>query len=187
MGFLRKIIGAPNALVRTIAEKLLIGRLRDVAAGKYGPGWQKAYDAAKGLKSYTGVVCGCAGFVLAGFGDNAAADTAFGVGAFLVTVGLADKAVRQPGRPEFLSNSAVYRLLADNSGAIAAALGSAYAYVQSAGCTSFMFHGYAVTCAVQSNILAGLALALVYVGILDHGLTSQTPAAAKAAAASKEG
>jgi hypothetical protein len=187
MGILRKILGAPNALLRTVAEKLLIGRIRDAAAGKYGPGWQKVYDAAKGVKSKTGLGLGLAGFVLSAMGMSTEANYVFGAGGFLLAVGLADKATNAPGRPEILSNSALYRFLADNSGTIATVLGSAYTYVKSEGCTSYMVHGYAVTCDVQANALAALAFALVYVGILDHGLTSQTPAAVKAAAASKEG
>jgi hypothetical protein len=99
--------------------------------------------------------------------------------AVAIAAGLADKAVRTPGRPEWAANSAIYRALADNAGLLSTVIGSATAYVLSEGCSSFDLRGFAVTCQMQQQGLTVLTLALVYLGILDQAFVGKSPAQAR--------
>lgn len=181
MNALRWIASRPNAVFRKLAEELLIHRLRDCGAGKYGPTWQKIYDALAGAKSITGFAIGATGFILMTLGYDGPADTAVTViGGVLLAAGLADKAVNQPGRPEWAANNGLYKLLADHAGLLATAFTSGFAYVTGAGCTAYVIHAVTLTCSTQGKILLGIAAALAYIGVLDVGFLAQTPASLKA-------
>jgi hypothetical protein len=183
MNIFKKIIGLPNSALRSAARALLINRLRDCGSGKYGPGWQKAYDTLAGAKSITGFAIGATGFILMTLGYDDPADTAVTVvGGLLLAAGLADKAVNSPGRPEWAANSNLYRLLAEHAGWLATAFTSGFAYVTGASCTAYVIHGVTLTCATQGKVLLGIAAALAYIGVLDVGFLAQTPASLKAQA-----
>lgn len=72
------------------------GLLRDVAAGKKGPGPQRVYLWLQGKKTPIGFALGACAAVLAAFVDEAAQYSGIlaTVAAFLVSIGLADKAWR---------------------------------------------------------------------------------------------
>lgn len=93
----------------------------------------------------------------------------------LVAAGLADRAVRTPGRPAWAAESALYRLLSDNSGAISTVLGSAFAYTATTTCSPLDLHWLVLSCAQQTKALGGLTLAFVYLGILDTAFLGAVP------------
>ncbi len=178
---LGKILGAPNAVLRGIAEHAIVGRLSDAAAGQYGPGVASVLAALKGKKLIIGTLLGALAFLAAGLGFDGAAFWLAWIGGPLAAVGLVDKAVHEPGRPDFLADSALYRLLADNAGSIASGLLAAFAYVTSADCVPRTLSGWTVTCTTQGHVLLGVSLLLVYLGILDQGFLTKTPGAVRTA------
>jgi hypothetical protein len=180
MKILKKLLGVPNALIRAIAEKTIVGFLRDGFAGQHGPAVQRVLEALKGKKLFIGGTLGGLAFLAAGLEYDQVAFWLGWTGGPLAAVGLVDKAIHEPGRPDFLAENALYRLLADNAGTIAAALLSAFAYVSGADCITRFLGSVAISCAAMGQALMALSLALVYLGILDAGFLSKTPAAVKA-------
>ena len=179
MNPLKKLLGLPNAALRKIAEVAVVRWLRNSGAADPGTFRRRAYDALAGVKTLSGVLIGGAGFIAWGLGFDAASDCLLWLGSVGVLAGLADRAVRTPGRPEALANSAWYRFLADNAGMLSTLLGSAWAYVVSAGCTALSVGSYVVACSTQQQILGGVTLALVYLGVIDQGFLGKTPMQAR--------
>lgn len=175
MGFLRKIIGLPNAALRGIAEHFVVRWLRDSGEGKHGEALKRAYWALAGRKTWVALLIGAIGFVLGELDLPTEAAGAWTVAGVLFAAGLADKAVRAPGRPAILADSMWYRALANNAGLIATLLTSAFAYVNGATCVALVVRSLSLSCAGQSQALLAVAAVLVYVGILDHGLLAKAP------------
>lgn len=176
--FLRKILGAPNAALRLLAEQGLIRWLRDGRAGKHGPALERTLAALEGKKTLLGVAFGSIGFILLSFGLDHEAVYVFLVAGAFAGAGIADKAVREPGRPAALENSWLYRFLAQNAGTVATVLTMAFGYVLSQECQPFRFV-VEVSCTAQYRCLFGIAALLVYVGILDQAFLSKTPNAVR--------
>mgnify|MGYP001415127042 CR=1 FL=1 len=179
MSIFRKVLGAPSALIRAIAEKTIVGWLRDGAAGKHGALVQSALAKARGKKFVTGLLLGGLAFLAVGLGFDQAGFWLGWIGGPLAAVGLVDKAIHEPGRPDFLSESTLYRLLADNAGTIASLLLGAFAYTSGADCVTRFAGSFAISCAFQGQALLGGTLALVYLEVLDAGFWSKTPYAAR--------
>lgn len=178
MKILREILGAPNSLLRALAEHLLIRWLREAGAGQHGPGWQRAYQVLAGRKTWIGLAIGCAGFVAEGLEAGWVALAIQAIGAVCIAGGIADKAVRNQGRPALLADNYFYRLLADHAGLLASVLTFCFAYVTGADCGLLDLYWIEFSCAAQRQILGGATLALVYLGVLDVGFLSRTPAQA---------
>ncbi len=82
-------------------SQILVKVIKGASEGKFGPKAQKVYSSLEGLKTWTGAVVVAVTFALetlAGAGlcadCDAYATTAYTVGAFLLSVGLLDGAVR---------------------------------------------------------------------------------------------
>ncbi len=172
---LGKILGIPNALIRSIAEKTIVGWLRDGFDGKHGPAVQRVLQILKGKKLIAGAILGALAFLAAGLGHDQAAFWLGWIGGPLAAVGLVDKAIHEPGRPDLLADSTLYRVFADNAGTIASLLVGAFAYVTGPGCLPRTLAHWTITCTTQSQGLLILTLALVYLGILDQGFLTRTP------------
>lgn len=176
-GFLKRwVVAPPNAVLRWFAEKLIVGWLHDVAAGKLWPEvLLPIYERAKGWKTYTAAGLGLAGFIVMTLGHDSAAKMVMAAAGILGTVGLADKALAQPGRPEWLATSPIYKLLADNAGFVGSTILSAGVYVMSAGCEPLL----GLSCVGQAYALLGITLTFVYVGILDVAFLKTSPWASR--------
>lgn len=181
MKLLKKILGAPNALLRKLAEVAVVKWLRQAGDGTHGETAQAIYNALAWKKTLTGVLIGGLGFIAESQGFTDGATWLQLIGTVFVAAGLADKAVRTPGRPDWAANSAWYRFLADNSGMLSTLLGSAFAYTATTTCAPLDLHWLVLSCAAQTKALGCVTLALVYLGILDTAFLSRTPLQAQQA------
>lgn len=171
---LRKILSVPNAAFQFIAENFLVRWLRDGRAGKHGRFVEYVLTSMAGYKTICGFAFGMIAYMLASFGlDHEAGWVMLFAGA-MFTAGITDKAVQAPGRPLFLENSWLYRFLAQNAGMLASSLTTALAYVMSSACTPVAVYKITITCHAMELTLAGVAIVLVYIGILDQGFMSKT-------------
>jgi hypothetical protein len=171
-----KILGAPSALLRGFAERYLIGWLRGGIEGAHGAFLQRVLLAVQGGKTITGLALGFVTWAGVDLGMSAGLTVALAsVSAILVAVGLADKGLAQPGRPEALAEAPLYRALADNAGLLATLLTSAFASAAGPSCVAWEIRSLSLSCSGQSYLLLVAALALVYIGILDTGFLSRMP------------
>lgn len=166
----------PSKLLRWIGERWIGSLVRQVADGKFGLGLRRAYWAACGWKTQISVVVMCAAFVGLGLGlDPKLAETVGWVGGLFATAGLLDKAVRAGGRPAWLTDNAIYRLGVEYAGTIATALSAALAWTMSAACQPLTAWSWSLSCGIQTQVLLGVILALVYLGILDGAMLARAP------------
>lgn len=175
MKLLGKILGAPNALLRSIACKLIVERLQKAATGAYGETWQRVYVALEGRKTLLAVAVGAIAFALEFAGFSGARYVGYAAGVFALTFGLPDKAVRTPGRPDALASSWLYRFAADNAGTIGTMIVSGAVYVSGPACEAFVVWRVTITCGFQWYALLTVAGALYYLGILDTALLAKVP------------
>lgn len=166
----------PSKLLRWVGERWVGSIVRQIADGKFGLGLRKAYWVACGWKTQISVVVMGAAFIGLGLGlDPKLAETVGWVGGLLATAGLLDKAVRAGGRPAWLTDSAIYRLAVEYAGTIATALSAALAWTMSAACQPLTARSWSLSCAFQTQVLLGVILLLVYLGILDGAMLARAP------------
>lgn len=117
-----------------------------------------------------------AAFVGLGLGlDPKLAETFGWVGGLLASAGILDKAVRAGGRPAWLTDNAVYRLAIEYAGTIATGLSAALAWTMSAACQPLAIWSWSLSCAAQTQVLLGVILLLIYLGILDGAMLARAP------------
>ena len=166
----------PSKLLRWVGERFVGSFVRQVADGKYGLWARNVYWRLAGWKTQISVALMAAAFVALGLGvDPKTAELAGWVGGLLAGAALLDKAVRSGGRPAWLTDNGAYRLAVEYSGTIAAGLSAALAWTMSAACHPFMAWSWSLSCAVQTQILLGVILLLVYVGVLDGAMLARAP------------
>lgn len=164
----------PSKLLRWVGERWVGSIVRQVADGKFGLGLRKAYWAACGWKTQISIVVLGAAFLGLGL-DPKLAETFGWVGGLLATAGLLDKAVRAGGRPAWLTDNTLYRLAIEYAGTIATALSAALAWTMSDACQPLTAWSWSLSCAVQTQVLLGVILLLVYLGILDGAMLARAP------------
>ncbi len=134
-----------------------LGReLRAMAEGKRGPGAQRIYLALQGLKTWTGVALGGASVVLVTQGLDTAAAIVASVAAFLVSVGLADRAWRSA--PGSWAEVQAYAFLRDHWADVVALLAAVTAALTTCeGTTAAMLARLHVSCGTGLVVVAGIA------------------------------
>lgn len=166
----------PSKLLRWLGERFVGSAVRQVADGKYGLWARSLYWKLAGWKTPISIALMAAAFLALGLGvDPKTAELAGWVGGLLAGAGLLDKAVRSGGRPAWLTDNGAYRLAVEYSGTIAAALSAALAWTMSAACQPLTAWSWSISCALQTQVLLGVILLLVYVGILDGAMLARAP------------
>ncbi len=164
---LTKVFGG---LFRAVGLKFLAGWVKDAAEGKHGPRLKAVYWELAGVKSWTGVVVMILGGILLAGGEPAAAVVVASSGAFLVSVGLADKALRQdiPGRFAALRASWIWRLLAQYSGAIASLCVASLVAVRAGTCPG-------LGCDVWFWLIISFGTICEYIGLFESAWQERPP------------
>lgn len=168
-----------NSLFRTLAGKLglrwLTGQIRAAAEGRLGPGWQRAYEAAAGHKTEAGLVLGAACAVCAYLGLPWPAFATGALSTALVGVGLLDARWRQEP-PAYVTSSRWYRLLADHSGDLAAAMGAAALWLSECDrATVELLARVHLTCDQGTVVLGCLGALAGWLGLRDAALAAPPP------------
>jgi hypothetical protein len=166
----------PSKLLRWIGERWIGSLVRQVADGKFGLRLRKLYWSAVGWKTQISILVLGVAFIGLGLGlDPKLAETVGWVGGLAVSAGLLDKAVRSSGRPAWLTDNGAYRLAIEYAGTLATALSAALAWTMSSACHPLTAWSWGVSCSVQTQVLLGVVLALVYLGILDGAMLTRAP------------
>lgn len=168
-----------NALLRKLAGKLGIrwvtGQIRAAAEGRLGPRWRRAYEAAAGHKTETGLALGAACAVCVYLGLEMPAFLTGVLSTALVGVGLLDAKWRQ-SPPAYVFECRWYRFLADHSADIAAAMGAVAAWLSvcSPDAASLLARIH-LTCG-QATVVLGCVGALAgWLGLRDAALAAPPP------------
>lgn len=175
MGLLKKILGAPNAAMRALAEHAVVNRLKSWAEAPADSFQRRAYEAAKGKKTATGLALGIASFWAVVFEQPTLAMWLGSASAVLIGAGLADKALSADGRPAALESSQLYKFLSEHAGWITSGLTIWGTYVMSTGCTAYVVAGLTFTCATQGKIILAIAAAGAYFKVLDVAAVTSIP------------
>jgi hypothetical protein len=156
-------------IVRPLGVQALTRWVRDVAEGDHGATLQRLYWKLTGGKTWIGFALGCLSVsaILLGLDERVGYGLA-GLGTFLVSVGLTDKAWRS-WRPEALTNSTIYRVLAAAPVEVAGAFTAAYAWTASTCAWPDPWCGVA-----QVAVLLCAAVA-IQIGLLDAAWRSPAP------------
>lgn len=166
----------PSKLLRWLGERFVGSCVRQIADGKYGLWARAAYWKLAGWKTPISIAVLAVAFISLGLGvDPRSAELAGWVGGLLAGAGLLDKAVRSGGRPAWLTDNWAYRLAVEYAGTIAAALSAALAWTMSAACHPLVAWSWSLSCAMQTQVLLGVILLLVYVGVLDGAMLARAP------------
>ncbi len=178
--FKKIFVDAPNSAMRKLAEHFVIRWLRDSGEGKHGEAAKKFYWILAGRKTFLGISIGLMGFIITQFPELS--NVGFWIeilGGVLFSAGLADKAIRQNGRPVWAANSAIYKILADNAGFLMTACLSAFAYLAGPDCAAFTIRTLSFSCGLQANTLLVASAVLVYIGVFDEGFLTKVPRKSK--------
>jgi len=165
----------PNKLFRVVAEHVITNWLRDAANGDHGRIIQWILLFIKGKKTAVGFLLGLVGFVGGNVFDPQVLWWCQRIGILLFGVGLIDKAVWTPGRPQWLQDWWLYRLLADHAGFISSTLISAFTMVYGSSCAAWVIHQYSVSCSTRATALLCLTFFFIWVGVLDVGFLTSIP------------
>lgn len=161
-------------MAKPLGIKAALGWIRKVAEGEKGQRLKNAYWWLVGKKTAAGLVLASVSAalgILSAYGmvdiPTSAVATLASVGGFLVEAGILDKGWRGY-RPEALTQSALYRFLAQHPAEVASAFGAAFAW-QANDCT---FGGWCAAILVVLGLLAGAAMQL---GLLDAAWKAPAP------------
>jgi len=106
--------GLIRKLVRSVGIKWITGQVRGAAEGKLGPKWQAVYWWLAGRKRTISTFIAVAAAVAAGAGYVTAAEILASVAVVGMSLGFVDANWRSDESDDWLKDSAVWKLLANN-------------------------------------------------------------------------
>ena len=161
--------GLIRKMIKSVGIKWLTGQVRAAAEGKLGTKWRDAYWFLAGQKRLMSLMlCIVAGATaLMGYTETASAiGVVAGVG---LSLGFVDKNWRETAESDWLKDSWVWKLLANNAPVVTTGLIVLLAWLQGTTCTLGAWCGYG---SIGVSILGA---SLVQVGIVDAAWNAPAP------------
>jgi hypothetical protein len=161
--------GLIRKLVRVVGVRWLTGQIRAAAEGKLGPKWQGLYWWLAGRKRTISTFIAVAAAVVGGMGYVTAAEILAATAVVGMSLGFVDSNWRSEEYDDWLKDSAIWKLLANNSPMITTLALAGLGWLQGTTCTLGEW------CSYLSIALTITMAVFVQIGIVDAAWNAPAP------------
>jgi hypothetical protein len=161
--------GLIRKLIKSLGMKWLTGQVRAAAEGKLGPRWEAIYWGLAGKKRWISLIVGILAGATALAGYTHVAEAIATAATAGLSLGFVDLNWRSAAQEDWLKDSWLWKLLANNAPVVTAGLLLVLGWLQGTTCTLGEWCGYG------SILVSIVGASLVQIGVVDAAWNAPAP------------